>query len=100
MNVDTTPGMQRVQLSVVEKHYLVKLALEAEIAKKRANLAHAEWQMASSVSEAAGDAMRIKMRVPVEAQDVTIDLNEGIIHYRMPDAAGSEELMRSFDGNH
>lgn len=84
MNVDTTPGMKRARLSAADKHQLVKLALEAEIAKKRANLAHAEWQMASAVSEAAGDAMRAKMRIPEEAQDVTIDLNEGIINYRMP----------------
>lgn len=84
MTVDTTPGLKQTRLSAADKHHLVKLALEAEIAKKRANLAHAEWQMTAAVSEAAGDAIRAKLRVPEEAQDVTIDLNEGIIHYRMP----------------
>lgn len=84
MNVDTTPGMKQTKLSAADKHHLVKLALEAEIAKKKANLAHAEWQMAAAVSEAAGDAISAKMRIPQEAQDVTIDLNAGIISYRMP----------------
>lgn len=84
MSVDTTPGVKKVRLSDADKHHLVKLALEAEIAKKRANLAHAEWQMAAAVSEAAGDATRAKMRIPKEAQDVTIDLNAGIIQFRMP----------------
>ncbi|MGD9729034.1 MAG: hypothetical protein AB7L09_00120 [Nitrospira sp.] len=84
MITDTTPGLKKVRLSAADKHHLVKLALEAEIAKKKANLAHAEWQMASAVSEAAGDAVRAKLRVPEEAQDVTIDLNDGIIQYRMP----------------
>ena len=89
MTTDTTPGMKQIRLSAGDKHQLVKLALEAEISKKRANLAHAEWQMASAISEAAGDAIRAKMRVPQESQDVTIDLNEGIIHYRMPGALSS-----------
>lgn len=84
MSVDTTPGTHKARLSVSDKHHLVKLAFEAEIAKKKANLAHAEWQMSAAISEAAGDAIRAKMRVPQEAQDVTIDLNEGIINYRMP----------------
>jgi len=84
MTVDTTPGLKTKTLSPSDKHHLVKMALEAEIAKKRANLAHAEWQLASAASEAAGDAMTAKMRVPHEAQDVTIDLNKGIIHFRMP----------------
>ena len=84
MHVDMTPGMKRARLSAADKHHLVKLALEAEITKKRSNLAHAEWQMAVAISEAAGDAVHAKMRLPEEAQDVTIDLNEGIIQYRMP----------------
>ena len=84
MTVDTTPGIKTLKLSTADKHHLVKMALEAEIAKKRSNLAHTEWQFASAASEAAGDAVSAKMRVPQEAQDVTIDLNDGIIHYRMP----------------
>ena len=84
MTVDTTPGLKKVRLSAHDKHDLVRKALEAEIAKKKANLAHAEWQMTAAISEAAGDAVRAKMRIPEEAQDVTIDLNEGIIHFRMP----------------
>jgi len=85
MNVETTPGqIVTLKLSASEKHHLVARALEAEIAKKKANLAHAEWQMASAASEAAGDAMSAKLKVPQEAQDVTIDLNAGIIRYRMP----------------
>lgn len=84
MTIDTTPGLKELRISAADKHHLVKMALEAEIAKKRANLAHAEWQMASAASEAAGDAISAKMRVPQEAQDVTIDLNEGIIRFRMP----------------
>jgi len=84
MTVNTTPGLKTKKLSPSDKHHLVKMALEAEISKKRANLAHTEWQLASAASEAAGDAMSAKMRVPQEAQDVTIDLNEGIINYRMP----------------
>ena len=92
MTIDTTPGIKTVRLSAADKHQLVKMALEAEIAKKKANLAHAEWQMASAASEAAGDAMTAKMRVPQEAQDVTIDLNEGIISYRMPGVPPIGEL--------
>jgi len=92
MHVETTPGTRTVQLSAADKHHLVKLAMEAEIAKKRANLAHVEWQMASAVSEAAGDAMATKLRVPEEAQDVTIDLNEGIIRYRMPGVPPNETV--------
>jgi len=85
MNVETTPGqIVTLKLSTSDKHHLVARALEAEIAKKKANLAHAEWQMVSAISEAAGDAMTSKMKVPQEAQDVTIDLNEGIIRFRMP----------------
>lgn len=84
MNVDSIPGLKTIRLSAADKHHLVKLALEAEIAKKKANLAHAEWQMASAVSEAAGDAIRAKMKVPDVAEDVTIDLNDGIIQYRVP----------------
>lgn len=93
MTVDTTPGQKKLRLSDADKHHLVKLALEAEIAKKKANLAHAEWRMAAAASEAAGDAMAAKMKVPVEAQEVTIDLNEGIIQYRMPGVppTGEEE---------
>lgn len=93
MTVDTTPGQKKLRLSDADKHHLVRLALEAEIAKKKANLAQTEWRMASAVSEAAGDAMRAKMKVPQEAQDITIDLNEGIIHFRMPGVppVGEEE---------
>ncbi len=85
MNIETMPGqIVALKLSASDKHRLVAKALEAEIAKKKANLAHAEWQMATAVSEAAGDAMAARLKVPQEAQDVTIDLNEGVIRYRMP----------------
>lgn len=91
MTVDTTPGIKKLTLEASDKHRLVKLALEAEIAKKRANLAHAEWQMASAASEAAGDAIRAKLRVPTEAQDVTINLNDGVITFRMPGIPPGDE---------
>lgn len=91
MTTETTPGIQKLSLSPSDKHHLVRLALEAEIAKKKANLAHSEWMLASAASEAAGDAMRAKMKVPQEAQDVTIDLNEGIITFRMPGIPPADE---------
>ena len=84
MHVDTTPGLKSITLPAADKHNLVRMALVAEVAKKKADLARVEWQQAAAASEASGDVVRAKMQVPVEAQDVTIDLNKGIIHYRMP----------------
>ena len=83
MQINTIPGLKSIKLPATDKHYLIRLALEAEIAKKRADLARIVWQQATAVSEAAGDSVSAKLRVPQEAQDVTIDLNEGIIQYRM-----------------
>ena len=84
MTADTTPGPKSVILSVSDKHHLRRLALEAEVRRRKLELAKVEWEQAAAASEAAGDAITAKMGVPHEAQDVTIDLNEGIIKYRMP----------------
>jgi len=84
MTVDTTPGIKTIELEMSDKHRLIRLALAAEIQKKKMDLARVEWEQASAISEAAGDAVRVKMNVPREAQQVTIDLNKGIIRYRMP----------------
>jgi hypothetical protein len=92
MSVDTTPGVVTVELSSTDKHYLVKLALEAEVRKTKAELARVEWKQACATSEAAGDAVSAKMGVPREAKDVTIDLNEGIIRFRMPGIPPDDEI--------
>jgi len=92
MAEDTVPGPKAVELSVSDKHQLRRLALEAEVCKKAAELARVKWEQARMLSEAAGDAMTAKMRVPHEAQDVTIDLNEGIIRYRMPGVPPDTEI--------
>ena len=84
MAVDVTPGVKTAQLSLLDKHRLVRLALAAEVQKKKMELARVEWEQSRAISEAAGDAVTAKTGVPREAQDVTIDLNKGIIHYRMP----------------
>lgn len=84
MQTDTTPGLKSKAISPVDTRRLVALALEAEVRKKKSELARVEWEQARAVSEAAGDAITAKMRVPHEARDVTIDLNKGIIQYRMP----------------
>ena len=90
MSVDTTPGTKTIELDQADKHRLIRLALSAEVQKKKAELARVEWEQSSAVSEAAGDAVTSKMGVPREAQDVTIDLNKGIITYRMPGIEASE----------
>jgi hypothetical protein len=92
MQINTIPGLKSIKLPTGDKHCLIGLALEAEIAKKRADLARIVWQQAAAVSEAAGDSVSAKLRVPQEAQDVTIDLNKGIIQYRMPGALLSDEV--------
>jgi hypothetical protein len=93
MAVDTTPGIRTVELTSSDKHRLVRLALEAEVKKKEAELARVKWEQASAESEAAGDAVAAKMLVPREAKDVTIDLNEGIIRFRMPGIPPSDEVV-------
>lgn len=92
MSVDTTPGIKTVELNMADKHRLVRLALTAEVQKKKSELARVEWQQASAISEAAGDAVTTKIGVPREAKNVTIDLNEGIITYRMPGIEASEVI--------
>ena len=96
MIVDTTPGMKNVELSTADKHRLIRLALTAEVQKKKMELARVEWEQARAISESAGDVVRAKMAVPREAQEVTIDLNEGIIRYRMPGI----ESVRPTNANH
>ena len=92
MAVDTTPGTKTIELPLADKHRLVRLALAAEVEKKKSELARVEWEQASAISEAAGDAVTTKMGVPREAKDVTIDLNKSIVTYRMPGIEASEVI--------
>jgi hypothetical protein len=92
MAVDTTPGVKTLELPTSDKHHLIRLALAAEVQKKKAELARVEWEQSSAISEAAGDAVTTRMGVPREAKDVTINLNEGIVTYKMPGIEASEVI--------
>jgi hypothetical protein len=90
--IDTTPGSKTAKISRNDKFHLIKLALEAKVREKKLELARIEWEQANAASEAAGDAIAAKMRIPHEARDVTIDLNEGIIRYQMPGVPPDAEV--------
>jgi hypothetical protein len=82
--VNATPGLKTIKLQLVDKNHLVRLALEAQVRQKESELARLKWEQAKAASDAAGDAITAKMRVPCEAKNVTIDLNAGTISYQMP----------------
>jgi len=84
---DSTPGPKTRKLLTADVHRLKKFALEAELLKRKVDLAKIEWELALAASHAANDATVAKMGVPEEAADITIDLNEGVIRYRMPGVA-------------
>jgi hypothetical protein len=82
--VNTTPGIKTIELRLADKNHLVRLALEAQVRQKESELARLKWEQAKVASDAAGDTVTAKMGVPHEAKNVTIDLNDGTISYRMP----------------
>lgn len=79
-----TDHYQTMELSADDRYELVRLAAEVRVRAEELNMVRVRLDAAKAISDAAGDSIVAKMGVPKNAQDVTIDLNGGIIRYLPP----------------
>lgn len=63
---------------------LVRLSAELRIRSEELTLARVRLDAAKAVSDAAAERVAAKMGVPKNAQEVTMDPNNGIIRFKMP----------------
>lgn len=73
-----------VELSAEDRYELVRLAAEVRVRAEELKMVRVRLDAATAISDAAGDSIATKMGVPKGAQEVTIDLNSGIIRYLPP----------------
>lgn len=78
---DVESEVVQISLSTQDSLQLKRLALQAEIHKKRMELSRVEWELAVCESNLASNAVAERLGVPKDALNVTIDLSEGVIHY-------------------
>lgn len=74
-----------IELSPEDRYELVKLAADVRVKTEELAMVRVRLDAARAVSDAAGDAIAAKIGVPKDAQEVTIDLNAGIIRYLTPE---------------
>jgi hypothetical protein len=75
---------KNVELTPEDRYELIRLAAEVRVRAEELNMVRVRLDAARAISDAAGDSIVAKMGVPKNAQDVTIDLNSGIIRYLPP----------------
>jgi len=71
-------------LSPEDRYHLMQLSAEVRIRAEEFALARVRLDAAKALSDAAGDVVLAKMGVPKEAQDVTIDINQGVLRFQLP----------------
>jgi hypothetical protein len=71
-------------LSPEDRYHLMQLSTEVRIRSEEFALARVRLDAAKALSDAAGDVVLAKMGVPKAAQDVTIDINQGILRFQAP----------------
>lgn len=73
-----------VDLSAEDRYELIRLAAQVRVLTEELAFVRVRLDAARAVSDAAGESIVAKMGVPKGAQDVTIDLNGGVIRYLPP----------------
>lgn len=71
-------------LDPADRYRLMQLSVDVRIKTEELTLARVRLDAAKALSDAAGDEVLAKMSVPKSAQEVTIDINSGILRFKMP----------------
>jgi hypothetical protein len=72
------------KLSLDDRFEMMELAADLRIKTQELQLARVRLDAAKSLSDAEADKVLAKMGVPKDAQDVTIDTNQGIVRFKVP----------------
>lgn len=78
------PNVQELKIHSEDHYKLMQLALDARIKRKKMELAHLEYEAAETLSSMAGDITAAQLGVPPDAEEVTLDINAGVIKYKLP----------------
>ena len=79
-----TSDFQEIKLSLDDRYRLMELAADLRVKAQELQLARVKLDAIRSLSEAESDRVLARMDVPKNAQEVTIDTNQGIVRFKVP----------------
>ena len=75
---------QKLALSPADRFELMQLQTDVRIRQQELNLARVKLETAQLLSDAAGERVLAKMNVPKDVDGVTIDINLGVVQFKVP----------------